>query len=209
MRGGDGEDALYGNHGNDTMLGGAGEDFVIGDEGNDTLYGGAFLVDETDLRDLIYGGDGNDEIRGNGGDDFLKGDAGDDSVIGGLGNDEIYGGLGNDYLRGGLGVDSFVFNTPLNAATNVDTIQAFVSGTDIIVLYGSNFIQLGASITPGEFQLGAAADDTGDRLIYNQATGQLYYDIDGNTVGGSAQTLFVLLNPGTALAYTDFDLSGF
>jgi Ca2+-binding RTX toxin-like protein len=159
------------------------------------------LVDPTDLGDTIYGGNGNDDIRGNGGDDFLYGDLGNDSVIGGTGNDEIYGGLGNDYLRGGDGNDRLIFNSVLNAATNMDTIHAFVVGADDIVLSQTIFAGIGATLTGAQFQLGTAANDAIDRIISN--TGQLFYDADG--LGGAAQTQFALLtNPTGVLTFNDF-----
>jgi Ca2+-binding RTX toxin-like protein len=209
MRGGDGIDWLYGDGGDDTMLGGAGVDTLYGGEGNDLLYGGALLVDATDVGDFIYGGNGNDDIRGNGGDDILFGESGDDSIIGGLGNDEIRGGLGNDYLRGGAGADTFIFEITLNAATNIDTIHAFVVNEDRIVLSQAIFTGIGTTLDATEFQIGAAANDIGDRIIYNQATGQLFFDPDGNTLGGAAQTQFAVMtvNPGSlmpALTIADF-----
>jgi Ca2+-binding RTX toxin-like protein len=193
MRGGDGTDVLYGNGGNDNMLGGAGIDTLYGGDGNDLLYGGALLVDATDFGDTIYGGNGNDDIRGNGGADFLYGEGGDDSVIGGVGADNIFGGLGNDYLRGGLDADRFIFDTTLNAATNVDTIQNFVLGEDKIVLLQAIFTQIGATLDAAEFQLGAVANDINDRIIYNSATGQLFYDANGNVNGSADQIQFALL----------------
>ena len=201
MRGGDGTDLLYGNRGNDTVLGGAGTDTIYGGDGNDILYGGALLVDATDIGDTVFGGIGNDDIRGNGGDDMLYGEAGDDSVIGGIGADSIFGGLGNDYLRGGDGNDRFIFNTALNATTNVDTIQAFVVNVDDIVLSQAIFAGIDATLDASEFQIGAA-DAATDRIIYNQTTGELFYDNNGNGSGGS--TLFAILNPGTALTLNDF-----
>jgi Ca2+-binding RTX toxin-like protein len=38
---------------------------------------------------------------------------------------------------------------------------------------------------PAIFQSGTAADDRGDRLIYDRVSGALYYDADG--LGGAAQ----------------------
>jgi Ca2+-binding RTX toxin-like protein len=212
MRGGDGTDTLYGNYGNDTLLGGAGFDSIYGGEGNDTLYGGAFLVDATDIADFIFGGNGRDDIRGNGGDDILYGEDGDDSLIGGLGSDRIFGGLGNDYLRGGLDADRFVFNTTLNAATNMDTIQNFVIGEDKILLSQGTFAGIDAVLDASEFQLGAAANDINDRIIYNSATGQLFYDANGNVNGSADQIQFALLTVASGalpvLTINDFVMVG-
>ena len=133
--------------------------------------------------------------------DFLYGQAGDDSVIGGVGADSIFGGLGNDYLRGGDDADRFVFNTALNAATNVDTIQAFAVNQDDIALSQAIFAGIGATLDASEFQIGLA-DASTDRIIYNQVTGELFYDSNGNGSGGS--TLFAILNLGTALSLDDF-----
>jgi Ca2+-binding RTX toxin-like protein len=193
IRGGAGNDFLYGNRGNDTIYGGEDGDRIEGGAGNDILLGGGLLVDPTDLGDTIYGGNGNDDIRGNGGDDNLLGESGDDSIIGGLGSDNIFGGTGNDYLRGGLNADFFYFDTALNAVSNVDTIQAFELGVDFIVLSQAIFAGIGPLLNDEEFQLGAAANDIGDRIIYNSATGQLFYDPDGNTLGGVAQTQFAVM----------------
>jgi serralysin len=201
MRGGDGTDTLYGNGGNDTLAGGAGADTLYGGDGSDIIYGGALLVDATDSADSIRGGAGADTIYGNGGDDVLYGDDGDDTVIGGLGNDYIFGGSGNDYLRGGDGADRFIFDTVLNAITNVDTMQSFIVSQDDIVLSQAIFGGIGAMLDATEFQIGDA-DASTDRIIYNQVTGQLYFDADGN---GTAQSiLFATVNIGTALTIGDF-----
>ena len=49
---------------------------------------------------------------------------------------------------------------------------------------------------------GAAAADASDRIIYNSATGALYFDVDG--VGGAAQVQFATLTAGLALTAADF-----
>ena len=48
------------------------------------------------------------------------------------GNDRLYGGAGKDRLNGGAGKDRFVFDTALNASTNVDIITDFKYGEDKI-----------------------------------------------------------------------------
>jgi Ca2+-binding RTX toxin-like protein len=205
IRGGAGIDMLYGNRGNDTIYGGEDGDTLYGGAGNDILLGGGLLVDPTDLRDTIYGGTGNDDIRGNGGNDDLFGESGDDSIIGGLGIDYIYGGNGNDYLRGGADADLFTFDTVLNVVTNIDTIQAFVVGEDFIGLSQAIFTGIGLVLTDEAFQLGATANDAGDRIIYNQTTGQLFFDADG--LGGLAQTQFAVMTvvPGQPLPALTID----
>jgi Ca2+-binding RTX toxin-like protein len=196
MRGGDGLDRLFGNRGNDTILGGADADEIFGGDGNDVIYGGAFLVDATDVGDVISGGFGNDDIRGNGGVDFLHGNEGNDSIIGGLGDDFIWGELGNDYLRGGDGADKFIFDTALNAVTNVDTIRAFAVGVDDIWLNQTLFAGIGDTLDASEFQ-NSSLLPSGEgtyRIFYNQGTGELFYDSNGSDIGG--RTLFAVMTVG-------------
>jgi Ca2+-binding RTX toxin-like protein len=69
------------------------------------------------------------------------------------------------------------------------------------------FANIGATLDVAEFQIGVAANDQFDRIIYNQSTGQLYYDADG--LGGDFQTLFAVLTmpagqPLPALTIDDF-----
>jgi serralysin len=91
-RGGNGEDSLYGNEGNNIIYGdklatGAGMGDVIQSyAGNDTLYGGAGM-------DSMQGGDGNDILYGGVGADLVNGDDGGDTLVGGAGADELNGGF--------------------------------------------------------------------------------------------------------------------
>ncbi|HEV2817908.1 MAG TPA: hypothetical protein VGW40_11895, partial [Allosphingosinicella sp.] len=52
------------------------------------------------------------------------------------------------------------------------------------------------------FVAGTAAQDADDRIVYDGATGQLFFDADGN--GAGAQVLFATLQAGTALIASDF-----
>ena len=138
LNGGNGDDLLNFNAGDDYLNGGNGKDTLNGFAGNDTLVGGTGV-------DVLNGGDGNDLLLGDdinigaGGDDLLNGGAGNDTLSGGKGADQLRGGTGNDLLTGGLGPDTFIF-APLEGT---DTISDFVKTTDSIGLTGGlTFAQL-------------------------------------------------------------------
>jgi Ca2+-binding RTX toxin-like protein len=128
---------------------------------------------------------------------MLVGNDGNDTLKGGDGKNTLAGGNGNDALAGGAARDKFVFNTALNASTNVDTIEVFTHNRDIIQLDDTIFRKIGGTLEPGEFRTGAGvvtAADANDRIIYDSDTGFLYFDIDGNKAGGKAAVHFATLN---------------
>lgn len=147
--------------------------------------------------DTVFGDAGNDTLRGGGGNDILNG---------GLDGDTIFGGLGNDTLTGGLGNDFFVFNTTLNATTNKDNIVDYNVAADTIRLENTGiFSALGAAIgtlSAAKFFVGTAAHDADDRIIYNKAVGDIYYDGNGNAAGGLIK--FAHVTPNLALTNADF-----
>jgi len=131
----------------------------------------------------------------------LNGGDGADTLYGRNGTDTLDGGLGADTLFGGNDADTFVFSTTLGAS-NIDTIGAFSVVDDTIQLSLSIFSAFGATLDAGEFRIGAAAADADDFIIYDAATGALYYDADGN--GGGAAVQFATLGVGLALTAADF-----
>jgi Ca2+-binding RTX toxin-like protein len=143
-------------------------------------------------------------IRCNAGANVLRGLGGDDILQGLGGADLLYGSLGNDRLFGGGGADQYVFDSPLNAATNVDELEDFVVVDDVVVLDRSIFtgIAVNGTLAAGAFRAGAAATDADDRIVYNSATGQIFYDADGS--GATAQILFATITPATPLTNADF-----
>ena len=151
LTGGGGNDTLTGGDGDDTLSGNAGIDSLIGDAGNDTLNGGGG-------NDTLTGGDDNDTLTGGDGNDTLRGDAGNDTLNGGDGNDSLAGNTGNDLLTGGLGLDAFLFDTALNAATNVDQIFDFSSVDDKVLLSAAIFTAagpVGTTLAAAAFVIGA------------------------------------------------------
>jgi VCBS repeat-containing protein len=155
------------------------------------------------------GGSATDTFVGGSGDDNLKGSDGNDSLQGDGGNDTLAGGTGNDTLTGGAGSDNFVFDTALNPTTNVDTIAGFDdagNNQDVILLSKAIFSALatpgdsgGAALQTADFASvasgGATANVVNAHIVYDQATGNLYYDPNGGT-GGAERVQFAHLDAG-------------
>ena len=79
---------------------------------------------------------------------------------------------GNDTLTGNGGADTFVFNAPLNAATNVDLITDYSVVDDTMRLENAFMPGLAnGTLAASAFRIGAAAADASDRIIYNDDTG--------------------------------------
>uniref|UniRef100_UPI003D21CDD8 VCBS domain-containing protein n=1 Tax=Aeromonas media TaxID=651 RepID=UPI003D21CDD8 len=95
-------DTLYGGDGNDILFGQGGDDFLYGGAGNDILFGGSG-------NDTLYGESGSDVLSGGSGNDTLYGGTGNDVLSGGLGNDILIGGVGDDILKGDAGADTFIW----------------------------------------------------------------------------------------------------
>jgi Ca2+-binding RTX toxin-like protein len=158
----------------------------------------------SDFADKIFGLNGNDKIHAFDGTDQLFGGAGNDGLSGGNGNDVLAGGLGIDTMAGGAGVDFFVFDTAPNTALNRDIIIDFSHADDAFRMENAIFTKLGAAglLNPAFFRAGAAAVDANDFIVYNQATGILSYDSNGNAAGGIVQV--ALLSNKPVLAFNDF-----
>jgi serralysin len=159
----------------------------------------AYLYDgnKASLIENVKGGAGSDRLVGNAAANLLEGNAG---------NDTIYGGAGKDVLTGGAGYDRFVFNKK-PGSTNVDQITDFRHDTDMILLNDTTFTGVGTRLDPGEFyaRSGAvSAHDSSDRIVYDTGSGRLYYDADGNKVGGAAAVLFCTVTNKPFLDYGDF-----
>ncbi len=116
----------------------------------------------------------------------------------------VHGGPGNDTLIAGPHTDKFVFDTALNAVTNVDRVKHFDPGTDQLFLSKSIFAALSGlgTLTSAEFHKGTSAHDLDDRIIYDKHSGALYYDADGNV--GAAEVQFAKLDKGLNLHASDF-----
>ena len=159
------------------------EHLALDDSGNPTT-GQAFIGYGTQIESA-KGGTGNDTIKGNSAANYLFGFDGDDNIDGGAGSDQIEGGRGNDTLKGGAGGDTFIFRSPFDGT--IDTLLDFNAAEgDRIQLDHNIFTGLQkGSLSAEQFVKGTEAKDADDRIIYNQATGELAYDADGNGSGAA------------------------
>ncbi len=159
-----GNDDISGGAGDDSLRGGAGDDILRPGQGADTVDGGAGTdtvsnVGETtaltiDMRlstgqisdgvhadtvtniEALVGSDVADVIQGSdvSGFVFLNGGGGDDTITAGAAGGSFAGGAGADTLNGAAGHDVFVFGAGDSVAAAADTINSFVSGSDVVDL---------------------------------------------------------------------------
>jgi len=165
------------------------------------------LTHRGDLRSLIenaIGGPGGDAITGNAASNSLRGGGGADRLHALEGADRLAGGSGNDILDGGTGRDVLVFDTRPSKAANLDRIADFSVADDTIHMENAVFTKAGSAgrLLSGAFWKGAKAHDSSDRVVYDAASGRLFYDADGT--GKAAQIPFAQLSKGLKMTSADF-----
>jgi Ca2+-binding RTX toxin-like protein len=224
LKGSNGANVLDGLAGADTMRGRAGNDtYVVDDVGDKAIedkvgdgidlvlssvsFALGFAVDNLTLTGAAaIDGIGNalaNILTGNGAANILQGGDGDDQLLGGGGDDRLFGGAGDDRLTGGAGADQFRFNAPLDPTTNVDDLLDFNPADDSIWLRVTTFTGLASgTLAAAAFRLGTSAADADDRIVYDAATGRIWFDSDGT--GAAPRILFATVDPGTALTHADF-----
>lgn len=224
-----GADVLIGGTGADFMYGGTGNDIYYIDNAGDrareldaggfdtvrssvsTSLGGSALERLELTGSSAINGFGNElanTLVGNNAANTLSGRGGNDVLNGQGGNDRLHGGTGNDILRGGTGADGFFFDTALNASTNVDRLTDFEVAADTIFLDRDIFggIADNGTLDADAFENGTTAQDAQDRILYDEASGRIFYDADG--AGGAAAVLFARVAAGTDLTNADFSVYG-
>ncbi|WP_445630825.1 beta strand repeat-containing protein [Nostoc sp. DSM 114167] len=222
LLGGTGDDTLDGGTGIDSLNGGIGNNTYIVDNVSDiiveglnagtdlvnssvnwvlgdnlenlTLIGtGAITATGNSLNNILIGNTGANTLSGGDGNDNLFGGSGNDSLLGGVGNDSLFGGIGKDTLTGGAGQDSLYLTDTRTGG--YDTITDFTVGDDTIFISKAEFgltQSQDTTLDSGLFRLGTIATAASDRFIYNQSTGNLFFDKDG--LGGTAQVQIAQLS---------------
>ncbi|HEV2747321.1 MAG TPA: calcium-binding protein [Allosphingosinicella sp.] len=225
------DNVLNGRGGADFMSGGRGDDIYHVDDVNDTIEEVGFdtdtvrssvsftLGDDRDpteqpafLENLVLvgsaaingtGGELSNQIRGNSADNVLKGLVGLDTLNGGAGDDSLYGGRNSDTLTGGEGNDGFYITQLLFGAGFADIIRDFTTADDTFYLDRSVYTELPEGPLPeSAFVRGSQAQDADDRILYDSATGYVFYDPDGS--GDHLSAIFAQLVPGTEVNSSDF-----
>ncbi len=215
LQGGDGTDVLLGGPGDDVLRGGAGFDLLIGGAGTDTAdYRDAgrgvtvnlligFATDDKTNDDILLA---IEKVHGSNNSDSLIGSFKNDILCGNDGDDTLAGGLGSDILAGGEGRDVFLFNSSIHRRENVDILRDMVSGEDRIWLDRDTFVSLTAEgpLSPSFFAANATgcALDADDYILYNTASGALFYDSDG--VGPDGAVKFATLTGKPDISANDF-----
>jgi Ca2+-binding RTX toxin-like protein len=212
-----GPDNLTGTPGNDTINGLGGADVMIGLAGDDT-----YIVDNFADKVLEKLGEGKDTVRASvgyalpanveglvltgAGDVLGMGNSLNNRIAGNTGYNTLDGGPGNDTLTGGPGRDMFRFRSELNGSTNVDRLTDFDVADDTIALHHMAFPALTPAtanvLPPPQFHVGASATTTSQRIVYNRATGALFYDGDGT--GSMPAVRFAIVPKGLAVTYRNF-----
>jgi Ca2+-binding RTX toxin-like protein len=119
-----------------------------------------------------------------------------------MGDDTLNGGIGNDVLTGGAGANCFVFDAD-TTTKNTDEIIDFNIIYDTIQLKNSVFSALELGILPTTaFTIDTAANDTAQRVIYDNTSGVIFYDDDGN--GSNAAQPIVTIGINLTINNTHF-----
>lgn len=132
-------------------------------------------------NDRLIGSQKDELILGIEGNDTLKGQGGVDTLVGGIGNDRLVGGANADVLEGGEGADKFIFVTKSQGG---DEILDFDPAMDEIWISAKNFdsnLQKGL-LSQAQLSLGTTVNSEQNRFSFDEASGELRFDSDGNGV---------------------------
>lgn len=219
IRGNREDNILDGGKNNDTLMGGAGNDtYLVRAPGDLVIEAAARGVADTVKAYRAYELTANVErlyLQ------TLRNDAGEGVTgVNGIGNDldniivgnpfdnVIVGRDGSDTLRGQAGSDTFVFDRAIGAG-NIDTIVDFNTNTagegDLLKFKQSEFAGVvRGDLAAGHFVAGTAAADANDRFVFDQGSGQLWFDIDG--AGGAEQQLVAMFERNAVVTADDIQL---
>jgi serralysin len=207
-----GPDNLIGTPGDDTINGRGDADTMTGLAGHDT-----YVVNDEADKVVEQAGGGTDTVRVIGWyelpayvenlkvagaqDGGGKGNSLANRMIGNSASNTLNGGPGNDRLTGYAGADDFIFDSPLDANTNVDRLTDFNVAEDSIQLREFPFVFIWffclrtGPLPPFFFHIGTS---NSSYINYNPVSGALNYAVSGGYVR------FATLPPNLALSADNF-----
>ncbi|WP_016951150.1 Calx-beta domain-containing protein [Anabaena sp. PCC 7108] len=172
-------------------------------------------------NNVLIGNHKNNILFGGSGADTLKGKAGDDTLIGGADADIFEFGGQAVAVNPVTGLSEETGTTlgligPKSISIGKDTITDFATGVDQILLDISTFTAVGPagsnlSLVANGFSLvnqatNAGIDSQNTYFVYNQGTGDLFYNVNLSAFGSGGGGIFANLGVGTVLAATDISL---
>jgi Ca2+-binding RTX toxin-like protein len=171
---------------------------ATGGSGNDTIYGNA--VDNSllgrDGVDLIYGFDGVDLLYGQNGNDTLYGGNQNDYLYGGSGDDRLDGGAGADFMAGGNDNDTYWVDSKYDQVSEaasggtLDTVNSSISFTIGANVYVErlNLLSTGSAIdgAGNDFDNTVTGTSSVNVLVGNGGNDALYGYADNDTLYGNA-----------------------
>lgn len=215
IRGNNEDNTLDGGKNNDTLVGGGGDDTYLvrapGDLVIESAGGGTDVVKAYRAYELPRNVERlylqtlrNDDGEGVAGINGI-GNAADNLIVGNPYDNVIIGRAGSDTLRGQAGADTFVFDRAYGP-NNVDRIIDFnmneINEGDRLMMKGAVFGGLAAGVLDSaQFHLGTVAADSDDHFIFDQASGRLWFDLDGS--GSAAQHLVATFEQNATLSAGD------
>lgn len=197
---------LVGNNGSNVLDGKGGADTMQGLNGNDT-----YVVDNAGDKVVEAANGGTDTVHASvsyalaANIETLKLDgAANINATGNASANTIVGNAGVNVLTGLGGNDTFVF-TSLPATGKADHIADFANASgnnDVFRLDDVGFSLKAGALAADAFFLGTKAHDASDRIVYNKATGDLFFDADGS--GAKAAVLLANVDNHASLTAADF-----
>jgi len=170
-----------------------------------TMVDGFGATSTSQLRVNVVGSNDTNLFGTSHNDLFLYGEKNLDKIFALAGNDIVFPRGGNDTITLGAGNDTVVFDTAPSSSANKDLITDFNHVADTIRLSHKIFTKLPVGLLKAaNFHVGAHAGDPNDYIVYNNVTGALYYDSNGNGAGHEVQfaTLGTVVHP--VIANNDF-----
>lgn len=124
------------------------------------------------------------------------------TIVGNAGANRLYGAEGNDVLTGGAGATTSISPPRSGRPTSTRSPTSRMSTTPSGSTTRCSSACRSACCRGRPSVAGTAAADASDRIVYDSASGAIYFDADG--LGGADQVRFATVAVGASVAADDF-----